>query len=460
MSPYLLGPEVIGEDTVILPTNYSLHDDHTHMLVKEEYNNKVADKKLSKLLVGDALRSQIESIDLDTCLAGGEDSFFVADIGNVYHQYVRWINHLPRVEPFYAMKCNNDPMVLKLLSSLGLGFDCASKNEIQTILDLGVDPSRIVYAHPCKSASYLRYAGQVGVQMMTFDNEDELRKCKKHSPRAKLLLRIMTDDSKSLCQFSIKFGTHMDSVLSLLKLAQKLELDVIGVSFHVGSGASDPTAFVDALSNARRVFDLAEGLGMPPMSLLDVGGGFVDDTFEATADVLGPAIDHFFPSSAVRVIAEPGRYFVSSAFTLATHVVGRRVMSTLEENGKAQSMLYINDGVYANMNCIIFDHQEPVPKVLSHKKQFLYREIAGADDGDRAENDQYEVSIWGPTCDGLDVITKSSMLPYPVDVGDWLYFTDFGAYTLSASTTFNGFNTECEVIYVCSDVRLKKMLGL
>ncbi len=34
---------------------------------------------------------------------------------------------MPRVTPFYAVKCNPEPGVLRLLNSLGTGFDCASK---------------------------------------------------------------------------------------------------------------------------------------------------------------------------------------------------------------------------------------------------------------------------------------------------------------------------------------------
>ena len=55
-----------------------------------------------------------------------------------------------------AVKCNTDPLLLQTLAALGSGFDCASKNEIATILDLGVDPSRIIYANTCKQASYIR----------------------------------------------------------------------------------------------------------------------------------------------------------------------------------------------------------------------------------------------------------------------------------------------------------------
>lgn len=477
MSPFLLGPEIIGEDVVKLPISNSnpvfqqkAHDD---AVSSPSVVNEASFDVLSKKLVGEALRARVESIDIDTCPPGGEDSFFVADLGRVYHQYKRWVSNLPRIEPFYAIKCNTDANVLKLLAGMGLGFDCASKNEIDTILNLGVDPSRIVYAHPCKSPSYIRHASNVGVEHMTFDNADELRKCKHASPNCKLLLRIMTDDSKSLCQFSIKYGASMESARELLELAKELDLSVVGVSFHVGSGASDPSAFVDAVQNARSIFDMAEELGMPPMTLLDVGGGFVHETFEPTAAVLSACVDSCFPLDSpnpVRVIAEPGRYFVSSAFTLAVNVVGRRV-SKKDDNAE-RLMLYINDGVYANMNSIIFDHQEPVPKILSRGKSFMYSEC----DDDASDSNcssgyssdcssvssvssassEVEVSIWGPTCDGIDVITKSSYLPLSLDIGDWLYFTDFGAYTLSASGTFNGFNMDCHVLYVSSEPEVKK----
>ena len=57
---------------------------------------------------------------------------------------------LPRVQAHYAVKCNSDKLIIKLLAYLGAGFDCASKNEIEMILDLGVSPDRIIYANPCK----------------------------------------------------------------------------------------------------------------------------------------------------------------------------------------------------------------------------------------------------------------------------------------------------------------------
>ena len=57
---------------------------------------------------------------------------------------------------FIAVKCNDNPMLLRTLAALGVGFDCASKNEIRSVLDLGVNPSSIIYANPCKQASHLK----------------------------------------------------------------------------------------------------------------------------------------------------------------------------------------------------------------------------------------------------------------------------------------------------------------
>ena len=99
-----------------------------------------------------------------------------------------------------AVKCNNEPAILDLLAKHGLGFDCASKGEIQTILNLGVPPNRIIFANPCKQTSHVKYASANSVSMMTFDNEQELHKIKSTYPDAQLVIRIRVDDSKSVCQ--------------------------------------------------------------------------------------------------------------------------------------------------------------------------------------------------------------------------------------------------------------------
>ncbi len=323
--------------------------------------------------------------------------------------------------------------MLRLLVGLGTGFDCASKSEIEQVLSLGVDPSRIIYAQPCKTKSYVRFAAEAGVKQMTFDNSDELYKVKRFFPDAELFLRILTDDSKSLCRLSDKFGASLDTTTSLLALAKDLELNVTGVSFHVGSGASDPQSFDKAVRDARVVFDQAADVGYS-LKTLDVGGGFSGDLFESMADVLSKALDENFPST-VRIIGEPGRYYVASAFTLACNIIARRDYrdpATMETN----YMLYLNDGVYGNFSSLIFDHQIASPRILSKH--------------DRSTRST-EYSLWGPSCDGIDRVTETCTLHGLLDVGDWLYFEEMGAYTRCSATKFNGFTDNHDVLYISSE---------
>ncbi|CAG8980572.1 hypothetical protein HYALB_00002570 [Hymenoscyphus albidus] len=393
-----------------------------------------------KQLIGNALKERVNTIDHESCEAGDEDTFFVADLGEVYRQHMRWKKNLPRVKPFYAVKCNPDPQVIRLLAELGTGFDCASKAEIEQVLKAGVEPNRIIYAQPCKTNSYVRYAAAQGVKQMTFDNTDELYKIKKLFPGAELFLRISTDDSSSLCQLSLKFGAAMDTTDNLLALAKELELNVVGVSFHVGSGASDPGAFIKAVQDARCVFDQAETRGFS-FHTLDVGGGFSSETFDEMAAVLSSALDEYMPSN-IQVIGEPGRYYVASAFTLACHVIARRTIKN-PANGGDSYMLYMNDGLYGNFSSIMFDHQNPVAQILRVNGRSCYDTIAS-----QACSDGIEYSIWGPTCDGIDQISKSIRFNQILDVGDWLYFEEMGAYTKCSATRFNGFSDSHDVIYV------------
>ncbi|KAI1099610.1 pyridoxal-dependent decarboxylase [Jackrogersella minutella] len=436
------------------PTHF---DNHIHVkkhyFFDHQYHHNGA--VIAKQLIGDALRQRVESIDHESCEPGDEDTFFVGDLGEVYRQHMRWKKNLPRVKPFYAVKCNPDPKVIQLLAGLGTGFDCASKSEIEQVLNMGVDPTRIIYAQPCKTNSYVRYVANQGVKQMTFDNADELRKIAKLFPEAELFLRILTDDSSSLCRLSLKFGASLDSTDDLLALAKDLGLNVVGVSFHVGSGASDPLAFLKAVRDAETVFKQAYAHGFD-LATLDVGGGFSGDTFEDMAMVLREALDEYFPPH-VNIIAEPGRYYVSSAFTIACNIIARRTIDN-PITGETSYMTYLNDGLYGNFSSIMFDHQHPVAKVLRSGRRTFYN-TPHANHLPEGVNAGIEYSIWGPTCDGIDRITESTRFAHELDVGDWLYFEDMGAYTKCSATKFNGFSDSHDVIYVCSELGARAIMG-
>ena len=88
-------------------------------------------------------------------------------------------------------------------------------------------------------------------------------------------------------------------------------------------------AFVDAIQNARTIMNYGNKLGFE-MNLLDIGGGFpgnsgTEDYFAEIATAINAVLEEHFPDDGnIRIIAEPGRYYVASAYSLATNVIATR----------------------------------------------------------------------------------------------------------------------------------------
>lgn len=360
-----------------------------------------------------------------------KEAFYIINLSTVVKKYVQWITNLPRVKPFYAVKCNPNNAIVQTLGHLTANFDCASKGEIQQVLDNGVSPSRIIFANPTKQVSHILYAKEVGVEMMTFDNTHELDKIASCYPDSKLVLRIITDDSNSVCRFSTKFGAPLNVCPSILAHAKALGLNVIGVSFHVGSGCMSVRSFEAAIRSAAQVFQMGKEAGYN-FNLLDIGGGWPGTDgdgirFNDIAQHIAPILDELFPAH-IEIIAEPGRYFVAESHTLALNVFAKRTMES--ETGKS-FLYYVNDGVYQSFNCIFFDHAHPQPLVFEPK----------------GRTEVFPATVFGPTCDSMDCIARNIELP-ELEVGEWLYFKSMGAYTTAAASPFNGFKAHPTTFYI------------
>ena len=382
-------------------------------------------------------------------------SFFHVDLPKVRQQFQRWKRALPQIRPHYAVKCNPDPIVLLTLYEQGAGFDCASVNEIQNVIrsckhpransrmidirsDLDIR-SDIIFANPMKAEYQLLTSAQLGVQKVTADSVQELRKIACLQPNAEVFLRILVDDKGSLCRLGVKFGANMDDVPELFREAQKLDLNMTGVSFHAGSGQQNAEAYACAISDARAAFDIAADFGHEhSMRVLNIGGGFVDDdNFEYVADVIKSSINLHFHDDKMNFMAEPGRFMVSASHRLFTKVIGRK-----------HNMLFVNDSIYGSFNSIMFDHQEHQPEAYMRSDGSDIR-LCGGRTGMKKDEPK-AVSIWGQTCDGLDRITQVSQVG-SADVGDWLIWPSMGAYSAAAGSTFNGFETP-EIFYLDDEV--------
>ncbi|CAN6198996.1 unnamed protein product [Urochloa humidicola] len=368
-------------------------------------------------------------------------AFNVLDLGKVAELFAAWRRGLGGVPPYYAVKCNPNPALLGALAALGAGFDCSSPAEMDAVLALGVSADRIIYANPCKPEPHIAYAASVGVDLTTFDSADELGKIRRFHPGCKLLLRLKVPDTGcALLDLGTKYGAREEEVAPLLLAARRTGLAVAGVAFHVGSAVSRVSAYDAAVAAARAAFDAAAALGMPPMRVLDIGGGFTSGSasrFQDACDVVNATLaSHFGDLPGVEVIGEPGRYFAETPFTLAARVFGRRARGDERE-------YWIDDGFYGTLCCVHLENYvpRPVPVVVSSS--------CGGGGGDGGET--HPSTVFGPTLDSLDVVVKGYHLP-ELRIGDWLVFHDVGAYTTVLSCNFNGFSASDMKTYLAYSI--------
>lgn len=372
-------------------------------------------------------------------------AFYIINLGEIIRQYKLWRELFPYIEPRYAVKCNPNKVICQLLSILGVGFDVASKNEINLVKDYVNDMDKVIYANPYKESSSIQYARSIDVDSSVFDSEDELYKIKTYHPKCKLLMRIKVDDKNSLCKFSEKFGVDInDEAEQLLTLAKYMNLNVVGVSFHVGSGCMDATQYYRALEQCKTVFDIGAKIGYN-LNMIDIGGGFPgfhdDKSMELLRNISAQVqlgfedffSDFYIPDApfdtddskpVLHLISEPGRFFVQSSHTLLVNVIGRKIKNIKTENGEIIRKFHynMNDGIYGSFNCIVFDHQ--TPELLPYNER---------------NGDKYDSVVYGPTCDSIDKICMSVKLP-ELAIGEWCFIKNFGAYTVAAASDFNGFS--------------------
>ena len=362
---------------------------------------------------------------------------FIIDHEKIRENYREFREKLPDVQAYFAVKANSNPEIVKTMYEMGASFDVASFPEFMLVHDNIKHLSekqqedfiwnKIIYANTIKPADVLAKLNAYKI-LVTFDNIEELRKIKKHSPDVGLILRIRVPNTGSMVELSSKFGAHPGEAVDLIAEALNLGLGVEGISFHVGSQCNNFDNYSQALNFASSIFKEAElrnfHIGFTckadeKKKILNMGGGFpvryTPDvkSFTALAEMLNSEIKRSFPNDDIAVIAEPGRFIVATACTLVTKIVGKAV-----RDGK--TCYYLDDGVYHTFSGQVFDHQ--------HYPLHSFK-----------EGEKKVCATFGPTCDAFDTISLADELPEDLQIDDLLYAENIGAYTIASTTYFNGF---------------------
>lgn len=350
-------------------------------------------------------------------------SYIIFNTNNIKQKIKQWNKLLPHIKPYYAIKCNPNINIINILDKYNINFDCASKNEIRLLTSNSIDSKRIIFANPSKMIEHIKYAKYKNINLMTFDSTEELNKIQLYYKDAKLIIRIKVDDSKSLLQFNKKFGVDVDKVNELLVYAKLLGLNVIGCSFHIGSRCEDYSLYEYAIYKTKVVYDIAKKLNYT-FSIINIGGGFsgTDDIlFKYTAETINNSIKFYYNNININFIAEPGRYFVESAYIVVAQIINKKKVGS-------NFIYYISEGIYGTFNNVLTD------KATIKIKTFVKNQKT------------HKTTIFGPSCDSLDCIATDIDLP-ELFINDVIYVENMGAYTSSCSTNFNGFKS-AEIKYI------------
>jgi len=353
-------------------------------------------------------------------------ALFIIDHDAIRENYRRFKRELARIQVYYAIKTNPNPEIIKTLFEEGASFDVASYNEFMQIYEFirhfkEKDKDfyiwdRIIFSNTIKDRETLGKIRQYK-PLVTYDNEEELKKIREHCDTAGLVLRLKVPDSGSRVEMGSKFGAEPAEGCELIRKAFDMGLVVEGLSFHVGSQCVNIDNYASALEITSQIFhdSLKEGY---ELKIVDIGGGFpvpYDSNvpaFEKLAEVINSECARLFPEE-IEIIAEPGRFMVATAAVLVSEIIGKA-----RRDGKI--FYYINDGVYHTFSGVVNDHWIP-----------NFEAFRGGE--------KEVCAVVGPTCDSFDKISLSEQLPGDLEIGDYLYTEDIGAYSIATSSKFNGF---------------------
>lgn len=356
-------------------------------------------------------------------------AFYTISYSRFMRQWAAWNAHMPNVTPYYAVKCNPEQKLLKWIQQRGGKFDCASAREMYLVYDVfnnnKSSKDSIIFANPCKTPNDIEVGKQLEIPWVVADSVEEFVKMNKASYKPDTILRVSVDDSSSVCPFNVKFGLAPEKVEEVALAAKSFNIPIVGLSFHVGSGCKSPFVFGSAVSTCKDLWSILQKRNLVnSFDVLDLGGGWSYKEKEFQEQAMSAQIALRYGPRPEKIIAEPGRFFAAPTHNLYVQVIGKKPMTGVSGGGGWRYTL--DESIYGQFSCIPFDHAKPE----------LYRIKKSPEE--EFPRSKTKAVFFGRTCDSLDWIA-TSIETEELEVGDWLFIPNMGAYTTATSTEFNGF---------------------
>ena len=327
----------------------------------------------------------------------------------------------------YAVKANANPKVLNIIREAGLGVDCVSGGEIETVLNAGFSASKIVFAGVGKSDWEINIGLDAGIFCFNVESIPELEVINELAAArgkvANVAFRLNpnvgahTHANITTGLAENKFGIAMADMVSIIEHARELKnVSVAGLHFHIGSQILDMGDF-DALCN--RINDLQDELDRHHIRLthINVGGGLGVD-YQHPNRVSIPDFKAYFDTYARKLKLRQGQ---TLHFELGRAVVaqcGSLITRTL----------YVKEGAFKKFAIVdagFTDLIRPALYQAYHKIENITSDMP---------NSTYDVV--GPICESTDVFAKAIDLN-EVKRGDLLAIRSAGAYGEIMASQYN-----------------------
>jgi diaminopimelate decarboxylase len=337
----------------------------------------------------------------------------------------------------FAVKACSNIAILNIFKKMGGGADIVSGGELFRAMKAGVDCRKIIYSGVGKTRAEMREALYAGILMFNLESPQELDRLQDVAAEvgatARVAFRINPDvDPKTHAYISTglaenKFGISVDEAMpEYLRAREMQNIEIVGVSCHIGSQLTRIDPFVEALQKIKVFVADLEEQGIR-IQYLDLGGGV-----GITYDEEQPPHPHDY-AQAIRkelegmdctLILEPGRVITGNAGILVTEVQYTKV----NRGGEKEKRFVIVD---AAMNDLTR------PSLYGAYHEILpVREHGG---------DLQQVDIVGPICESGDFMARDRMMPGVVS-GDLLAIMSTGAYGFSMSSNYNSRPKAAEVL--------------
>jgi diaminopimelate decarboxylase len=326
----------------------------------------------------------------------------------------------------YAMKANSSLAVLQVFAQLGCGFDIVSGGELERVLAVGVDGSRIVFSGVGKTRAEMQRAIEVGVRCFNVESEAELdllsqvaAACGRVAP---VSLRVNPDVDAGTHPYistglkANKFGIAHERALACYRRAAALPgLRVVGIDCHIGSQITDLGPYLDALD---RVLDLVEALEAAgiPLHHVDIGGGlgirYREESPPPAGELMRQVLQHLDARGHGdrELLLEPGRSLVGNAGVLLTEA------------------LYLKHGEEKNF-CIVDAAMNDLMRPAMYQ---AWMDIQACE---RRPAAPQAYDVVGPVCESGDWLGKDRTLA--VEAGDVLAVLSAGAYGMAMASNYN-----------------------